>query len=87
MTAPCQLRIPGVCLGRATNTHHRRPRQMGGSRDPVVEDPANHLHLCGDGVRGCHGYVESHRAEAYEKGWLVHSWEDPREVPWSPADE
>lgn len=38
---------------------------------------ANLVTLCGTGVTGCHGWVESHRAVAYEQGWLVHRWDDP----------
>jgi hypothetical protein len=77
----CEVRIPGVCEGRATNYHHRLPEGQGGS-----SEPENLLHLCGDGVRGCHGHIEHNRAQAYEKGWLVHSWEDPAEVPWWRAE-
>ena len=27
-------------------------------------------------MRGCHGWIESHRAVAYENGWLVRSARD-----------
>lgn len=37
--------------------------------------------LCGDGVTGCHGWVESHPFEAREDGWHVWSHEEPRAVP------
>ncbi|MFJ5532450.1 HNH endonuclease [Streptomyces sp. NPDC093261] len=61
--------------------HHRRPRGMGGSSDPATNSPANLLLLCGSGVTGCHGWVETHRELAYQTGLLVHRWQDPRDVP------
>jgi hypothetical protein len=57
---------------------------MGGTKRPEVNDPIALALLCGDGVSGCHGYVESHRGLAYQMGWLVHSWDDPAKVPWLP---
>jgi 5-methylcytosine-specific restriction protein A len=50
---------------------------MGGSRGAVTNSAANLVLLC----RGCHAWVESHRADAYEQGWLVHRWQDPGPVP------
>ena len=61
--------------------HHRRPRRMGGTRRPDVHSLPNLLLLCGDGVRGCHGRVESDRAEALAEGWLLHDGEDPATTP------
>lgn len=63
--------------------HHRQPRGMGGSRDPAINDPANLLLLCGSGVTGCHGWVESNRPEATDLGLLVsrNSRYSPIEVP------
>ena len=61
--------------------HHRKPRGMGGSRDPEINSPANIVLLCGSGTEGCHGWVESHRAEAYEDGLLVYRIDDPSEIP------
>jgi hypothetical protein len=66
----------------AGSIHHRRPRQMGGTDWPGINLPSNLALICGSGTTGCHGYIESHRPEAYAMGWLVHSWEDPAEVPW-----
>lgn len=65
--------------------HHRQPRQMGGTSRPEINDPVNLALLCGSATTGCHGYIESHRTEAYEMGWLVHSWDDPAAVPWQSA--
>lgn len=61
--------------------HHRKPRQMGGTRDPKINSMANLVFICGD----CHGWIESNRSEAYSSGWLVHSGTDPESVPWAPA--
>lgn len=52
---------------------------MGGSR--TANTLPNLVLMCGDGVRGCHGHVESHRTEAYAEGWLVHRWADPATTP------
>lgn len=61
--------------------HHRRARGMGGRSGPEINSPANLLLLCGSGVTGCHGYVESHRAEAYTNGWLIRADHNPAHVP------
>ena len=61
--------------------HHRKPRGMGGSRDPMINSPANVILLCGSGTEGCHGWVESNRQECYESGLLVHRNDDPSEIP------
>jgi hypothetical protein len=54
---------------------------MGGSRAPWINNVTNLLLLCGSGTTGCHGRVESHRAEAYVAGWLLRSGEHPEQVP------
>lgn len=61
--------------------HHRQPRQKGGTRDPRVNLPSNRLVLCGTGVTGCHGEVESQRALSYAHGWLVKRPLDPAREP------
>lgn len=60
---------------------HRRARGMGGTRSRVSDSPANLVTLCGSGTTGCHGWVESHRAEARLYGWAVSRWQDPTVVP------
>lgn len=60
-------------LTGARSLHHRFSRSMGGSRDPRLNDPRNLVWLCGSGITGCHGWVESHRTEATELGWLLAS--------------
>lgn len=56
--------------------HHRRPRGIGGSRREDTNLPSNLLSLCAP----CHDYIESHRAEALENGWLLHQGVDPPSV-------
>lgn len=68
--ARCYTPITGE-RGRDWSIHHRRPRGMGGSRVPWVNKPGNLLLLCGSGVTGCHGWVESNRDEARKLGFLV----------------
>lgn len=70
----CEAGIPGVCTGQGQSMHHRKNRSQGGTWD--VE---NILHLCGDGVRGCHGWITEHPKLSYESGWAVRSH-------WNPAD-
>lgn len=62
------------------SVHHRRPRGMGGSKDPATNSPANLLLLCGSGTTGCHGLVEANRAWALEKGLVVSQGRDPADV-------
>ena len=57
--------------------HHRRPRGMGGSKDPVTASPANgvwvHYH--------CHRAIEENRQHSLATGYLVHQHRDPRDIP------
>jgi hypothetical protein len=53
------------------SVHHRRPRGMGGSKDPATNMPSNLMLLCGSGTTGCHGWVESNRSDALLMGFLV----------------
>lgn len=52
-----------------SSIHHRRPRGFGGSAK--LEQASNLVRLCGDGVQGCHGWLEHHREHAAEIGWLL----------------
>jgi hypothetical protein len=72
----CEIQILGVCFGRATNFSHRYPEGQGG---PWAA--SNGLHACGSGSTGCHGYIESHRTEAYANGWLLRTGSDPLTTP------
>lgn len=75
----CRTRDGGLCarcgvtLSGLSSLHHRKPRGMGGTKDPRSDDPRNLIHLCGSGTTGCHGHIESHRQQAYETGWLLRS--------------
>lgn len=61
--------------------HHRQPRGMGGAKHrAAAHTPANLLSLCGSGTTGCHGEIESRRAEAIGNGWLVSRFSDPERV-------
>lgn len=60
---------------------HRRPRGMGGSKDPATNAPMNGVVLCGSATTGCHSEVESNRAQAYDDGHLVHQGIDPATIP------
>jgi hypothetical protein len=66
------------------SVHHRRPRGMGGSKDPQTNSPENLLLLCGSGTTGCHGYFESHRKEAYESQIILHR---EQEIPFEFKDK
>lgn len=69
----CVAQVTHIGLGRLyEQLHHRKPRRMGGSRDPGVNLPQNLICLC----RPCHEWIESHRAEAMDKGWLVRGNQD-----------
>jgi 5-methylcytosine-specific restriction protein A len=57
--------------------HHRKARGMGGTKSLESRSLANGLYV----HPSCHAWIESHRAEAYENGWLVHSWQASVEVP------
>lgn len=60
--------------------HHRKPRGMGGTKKKEINDPSNLLLLCGSGTTGCHGWIESHREQAYEMGLLVKQSDNPVEI-------
>lgn len=70
----CELAIPGICLGRAVNMHHRR-------KEGRVWAASNVLDACGSGTDGCHGYVEANPSWAREEGfWLFTGDGEPAEV-------
>ena len=70
-----------IYVGEPYSLQHRKPKRMGGSRDPLVHSAANQIRVCGTATSagGCHFYMESNRAEALEMGWLLHDNEDPTE--------
>lgn len=65
------------CGRIAVDVHHRKPRRMGGSRDPEINSPANLVLLC----RDCHNWVESNRAQAMVEGWLLYASAPPGDTP------
>lgn len=70
-------------MGKLYSIHHRIPRGMGGTRRPEVNLPANLLLLCGTGTTGCHGWVESHRMQARDWGYLIRR--DTAKPSWEPV--
>lgn len=67
----CEAATP-FCTGSAQHFHHRKPRSAGGSHSEV-----NGLDVC----LTCHRYLHDHPASSYERGLLLHSWENEgREV-------
>jgi hypothetical protein len=71
----------GNTRGVDWSMHHRRPRSMGGTRAPWINQPSNLVIICGSGTSpGCHADVESHRAKAYTDGWLIRMGFRPAEV-------
>lgn len=55
---------------------------MGGTKRADANLPPNLLVLCGSGVTGCHGWVESNRNEAREEGFILYDRDDPAEIPY-----
>jgi len=70
----CEVRIPGVCFGRAGNWHHRNTVGR-------VWAPSNGLHVCGSGSCGCHGWITEHPAMANEYGWALRSGQSSQLEP------
>lgn len=73
----------GCCgeRGRDWSVQHRRARGAGGTSRTDANLPQNLILLCGSATTGCHGHVESNRAEAKSNGWAVNSNADPLTVP------
>ena len=68
----CEIRIPGVCVGRGEHWHHRLNRSTGG-----LWSGSNGLHAC----HRCHAAVTDRRPEHVTAGWCVQPWRVPAEVP------
>lgn len=58
-------------MNETLHKHHRKRRSQGGG-----DDPSNILLL----PTQLHEWVHQNPADAYELGWLVHSYDDPEEV-------
>ena len=72
--ARCGRSLRGV----QASLHHRRRRSHAFDG---LHDASNLIWLCGSGTTGCHGWVHEHPELAFEHGYLVHAWQDPRKVP------
>lgn len=66
--------------GMMASVHHRKLKSRGG--ESTVE---NLVLLCGSGTTGCHGWCHANVEVAQHEGWIVHSWENPAEVPVFPT--
>lgn len=55
---------------------------MGGSKNEMLHEPANLIVLCGTGVDGCHGWVESNRTQARDQGFLIQKIELADQIPF-----
>ena len=64
-------------VGRIEQIHHRRPRGMGGSEMYVTNTAANALAV----DSRCHALIESQRALALDRGWLIRQGQNPADVP------
>lgn len=67
-----------MCLGEATDVHHRIVRGIGGTSDDKVNySPANLISVC----RECHDDIHAEPEQSYEDGYLVRKGEDPASKP------
>lgn len=74
--------VCGKIVGRAPySIHHRKPRKMGGTRDETINTPPNLMLVCGTGTTGCHGWIESNRAQAAAAGYLIKGNAKPEDTP------
>ena len=74
-------RCQGCCevcgMDGVDHIHHRRARAMGSTRRPETNLPGNGLAVSA----ACHTMLESRRALALSRGWLVRQTETPTAVP------
>ncbi|MGE0796207.1 MAG: HNH endonuclease [Acidimicrobiia bacterium] len=66
----CEVRIRGVCTGRAVHLHHVQRRDGGD------HSPSNLLHVC----RRCHDHVHAHPAWAREHGFIRSAFTPTKET-------
>jgi len=76
----CEICGKDVNIGMVS-VHHRKPRRMGGTSDPMINDISNLMLVCGSGTTGCHGALESNRSQAYQDGYLLYAGQDSRAIP------
>lgn len=70
----CEVGLRAVCLGGVDSLHHREAYGMGG-RPGAADSPEELLAVCGDGTRGCHGWIEANPKTAALDGV---GWKVPR---------
>ena len=63
-----------VCTRPADSVHHR-------NKQGRLWDPSNLLHLCGDGTRWCHAWIEQNPTHAIALGLWVPRHLPPETVP------
>lgn len=71
-------RSDGLCerCGRQGHTmHHRKKRSQGGAWIPE-----NIVLVCGDGVNGCHGWIEHNPNAAHAEGFHMRPWEEAEPI-------
>jgi hypothetical protein len=70
------VRSGGLCercgISPAESVHHRVKRSQGGPWSA-----SNCVHVCGDGVRGCHGFAEHNPNAAEPEGLHLRPWMTP----------
>lgn len=69
----CEAYASRRCNGQGQHVHHRKLRSGGG-----LNTAGNCVHVCHE----CHSYIHANPADSYERGWLVHSWDEPGLVPF-----
>lgn len=79
----CCVRCGISVLSAPRSVHHRQPRGAGGTASPAAHRLSLLVLVCGTGVTGCHGDIESHRTAALAGGWLISKFEaaDPQTIP------
>lgn len=83
LTPACLAGPSGLLYGRTVphSVQHRRAQGMGGTDRTDTHELPNLLILCGDGVTGCHGWVEcQERGLAALRGLWVPQALDPARV-------
>ncbi len=67
----CEVCGRQIDANREGSAHHRLPAGKGGTSSPERNRLDRLILACGDGVRFCHGWVESNRTVAYATGLLL----------------
>lgn len=69
----CEVRCSPWCSGQGVHVHHRKMRSQRGDNELV-----NLIDTCPE----CHRFIHAQPRVSYARGWLVHTWQDPAQVPW-----